>query len=120
MRCGIIPAANGFTVLPFFVPSPANGGLRTRQRILKFGKTDTLSWMDEPTIRYTQGDTVVLWKPKRCIHSGICVRGLPAVFNIARRPWVDMLGAVTLEIRNQVDKCPSGALSWEENKAPDE
>lgn len=73
--------------------------------------------MDEPTIRYTHGDTTVVWKPSRCIHSGICVRGLAAVFNIARRPWVDMLGATTVEIRSQVDRCPSGALSWEPNVA---
>lgn len=74
--------------------------------------------MDEPTLRYTHGDTVVLWKPKRCIHSGICVRGLPAVFNLARRPWVDMVAATTDEIREQVDRCPSGALSWEATSNP--
>ena len=69
--------------------------------------------MDEPTIRYTNGEITVLWKPERCIHSGICVRGLPAVFNVARRPWVSMISGTTDEIRSQVEKCPSGALSWE-------
>jgi putative redox protein len=70
--------------------------------------------MDEPTIRYTNGEITVLWKPKRCIHSGTCVRGLPRVFNVAARPWVNMLGATTEEIRAQVERCPSGALTWEE------
>ena len=69
--------------------------------------------MDEPTIRYTNGEVTVLWKPQRCIHSGICVRGLPAVFNVARRPWVSMIDGTTEEIRSQVERCPSGALSWE-------
>jgi uncharacterized Fe-S cluster protein YjdI len=68
--------------------------------------------MDEPTIRYTNGEITVLWKPNRCIHSGICVRGLPRVFDVKRRPWVDILAATTSEIRDQVDRCPSGALSW--------
>jgi len=68
--------------------------------------------MDEPTIRYNNGEITVLWKPKRCIHSGICVRGLPRVFDVRRRPWVDILAATTDEIRDQVDRCPSGALSW--------
>ena len=70
--------------------------------------------MDEPTIRYTNGEITVLWKPNRCIHSGICVRGLPLVFDVKRRPWVDILAATTSEIRDQVDRCPSGALSWED------
>lgn len=75
--------------------------------------------MDEPTIRYTNGEITVLWKPNCCIHSGICVRGLPRVFDVTRRPWVDILAATTDEIRDQVDRCPSGALSWEEVESGD-
>jgi uncharacterized Fe-S cluster protein YjdI len=37
---------------------------------------------------------------------------LPRVFDVKRRPWVDILAATTSEIRDQVDRCPSGALSW--------
>jgi len=70
--------------------------------------------MDEPTKRYTNGEITVIWKPNRCIHSGICVRGLPRVFDVKRRPWVDILAATTSEVRAQVDRCPSGALSWED------
>lgn len=69
--------------------------------------------MDEATLRYTNGEITVLWKPNRCIHSGICVRGLPLVFDPRRKPWVDIQAATSEEICNQVDKCPSGALSWE-------
>lgn len=69
--------------------------------------------MDEPTIRYSRGEITVLWKPDRCIHSGICVRGLPAVFDVKRKPWIDMTGAEQAEIISQVERCPSGALSWE-------
>ncbi len=74
--------------------------------------------MDEPTIRYSNGETTVLWKPNRCVHSGRCVRGLPAVFDISRKPWIDVSSASTAEIEAQVDRCPSGALSWE--KDPEE
>jgi len=73
--------------------------------------------MDEPTIRYPKGEITVLWKPDRCIHSGICVRGLPKVFDVKRRPWVDTTGAEQAEIIAQVERCPSGALSWERNEA---
>lgn len=69
--------------------------------------------MDEPTLRYSNGDNVVLWRPKRCIHSGICVRGLGTVFDVTRRHWIDILAATSDEIVAQVEKCPSGALTWE-------
>lgn len=72
--------------------------------------------MKEPTVRYSNGEINVVWKPERCMHSGICVRGLPAVFNVARKPWVKMDEATTEEIRAQVELCPSGALSWEPAK----
>lgn len=71
--------------------------------------------MDEATIRYTQGDLTVRWKPNRCTHSGICVRGLPKVFDVKRKPWIDMTAAEQAEIIAQVERCPSGALSWERN-----
>ena len=52
-----------------------------------------------------------MWKPDLCIHSGVCARGLPAVFNPRRRPWIDASAATTAEIIAQVGRCPSGALS---------
>ncbi len=68
--------------------------------------------------RYTSGDLTVIWKPALCTHSGNCVRGLPTVFNLKERPWIDIHGAERDEIMKQISKCPSGALSfviWEEN-----
>ena len=69
--------------------------------------------MDEPTLRYSNGEVTVLWRPNRCVHSGCCVRGLPAVFDVAKRPWVNVLAADSEAIVRQVENCPSGALSWE-------
>ena len=63
--------------------------------------------------RYTNGEVTVVWKPALCIHSTLCFRGLPAVFDPRRRPWVDANAAATAEIVAQVGKCPSGALSLE-------
>ena len=60
---------------------------------------------------YSKGETTVVWKPEICIHSEKCFHGLPKVFNPNQRPWVDMDGADEETIRNQVAKCPSGALS---------
>ena len=66
------------------------------------------------TIRYTKDGVTVVWKPNQCIHSGVCVRGLSQVFNPQHRPWINMEGADTEAIIEQVKKCPSGALSIEE------
>ncbi len=60
---------------------------------------------------YTKDDLTVVWKPDVCIHSEVCFKGLPRVFNPKKRPWVNMEGEVVEKIREQVMKCPSGALS---------
>lgn len=64
---------------------------------------------------YTNEDITVVWKPDVCIHSALCWHGLLEVFDPRKRPWVDMEGADTQAIMAQVDKCPSGALSWHRN-----
>lgn len=66
--------------------------------------------------RYTRDGVTVIWKPSLCIHSGICARGLPLVFDPKRRPWVVMAGTDVEKIVEQVEECPSGALSYERAK----
>jgi uncharacterized Fe-S cluster protein YjdI len=63
--------------------------------------------------RYSNGDITVVWQPSLCIHSAICARGLPQVFDPRRRPWVVLDGYDSNAIVNQVEACPSGALSIE-------
>ena len=65
--------------------------------------------------RYTNGEVTVVWQPSLCVHSAICFRGLPAVFNPLRRPWVVLDDHTTDAIIAQVEDCPSGALSYERN-----
>jgi len=63
--------------------------------------------------RYSNGEITVVWKPDLCRHSGICFTGQPFVFDPRRRPWIILEYADTETIRAQVERCPSGALSWE-------
>ena len=63
------------------------------------------------TPSYANDEVTVLWRPSLCVHSGICARGLPAVFDPRRRPWVAIDGAAADAIRAQVARCPSGALA---------
>jgi uncharacterized Fe-S cluster protein YjdI len=62
---------------------------------------------------YRNDKIIVRYDPKICIHAGDCVRGLPGVFDVGRKPWVDVNGASTEAIAAQINKCPSGALSYE-------
>lgn len=71
------------------------------------------------TRKYSNGEVTIIWKPELCVHSGICARGLPGVFDPRRKPWVDALAAPTQEIMDQVRKCPSGALSLAVNDSPE-
>jgi len=76
----------------------------------------------EKKMNYKNDDITVTWKPDICKHAGRCVTQLPKVFNLKTHPWITMTGADTNTIIEQVNKCPTGALSWhynnqEENKA---
>jgi uncharacterized Fe-S cluster protein YjdI len=65
--------------------------------------------------RYSNAEVTVVWKPDLCSHSAVCFHGLPAVFDPRRRPWIVVAGTATQEIVDQVERCPSGALSWLRN-----
>lgn len=60
---------------------------------------------------YTNGEITILWKPELCIHSGVCVKTLPQVYNPKERPWIKIENATSEELVKQVSKCPSKALS---------
>jgi uncharacterized Fe-S cluster protein YjdI len=65
------------------------------------------------TTREYVGDGITIhWDGDRCLHSERCTRGLPAVFDRERRPWVDVAGATADAVAAVVDTCPSGALSY--------
>ena len=68
--------------------------------------------MKNITKKYSNGEVTIVWKPNICIHSGMCFKGLPQVFDPRRRPWITADMATTKEIIDQVKKCPSGALSF--------
>ncbi|GAA4464770.1 hypothetical protein GCM10023093_15790 [Nemorincola caseinilytica] len=71
--------------------------------------------MEEQIKHYTRDGLTVIWKPAQCIHSTICWKGLIKVFNPRARPWINIEGADTERIIEQVKKCPSGALSYIQN-----
>jgi uncharacterized Fe-S cluster protein YjdI len=60
--------------------------------------------------RYASDTITVTFDPGVCTHSARCVKGLPAVFDVSRRKWIDVEAATPDEIAAQVARCLSGAL----------
>ncbi len=61
---------------------------------------------------YTNGEFTILWKPKACIHAAECVKRLPQVYKPKEKPWITMEKATTAALKEQIQACPSGALSY--------
>jgi uncharacterized Fe-S cluster protein YjdI len=59
---------------------------------------------------YETPGVTVTFDPNICQHTGICLRGLPAVFDIREKRWIRPELASPAEVIAQVARCPSGAL----------
>ena len=66
---------------------------------------------DDKKHTYQNEDITVVWKPELCRHAARCATQLPTVFNPGAKPWINMDGATSQEIKEQVARCPTGALS---------
>ena len=64
------------------------------------------------TKKYSNGEVTIVWKAHICIHSAICFRGLPQVFDPRVRPWIRPENSDTATMINQVNQCPSRALTF--------
>ncbi|MBO6515778.1 MAG: (4Fe-4S)-binding protein [Bacteroidia bacterium] len=69
--------------------------------------------MKDITKRYQKDDLTIVWQPAKCIHAGECVKALPNVYKPKEKPWITPENATIEELKAQIDKCPSGALSYE-------
>ena len=66
---------------------------------------------------YQTPEITVTFDPNLCQHTGICLRGLPKVFDIKRKRWIAAEAASAEDVAAQVRRCPSGALQYQ-MKAP--
>ncbi|WP_203686348.1 (4Fe-4S)-binding protein [Streptomyces sp. SID14515] len=75
-----------------------------------------------PAARSYDGEGIVVgFDAHRCLHAAECVRGLPAVFDVGRRPWVQPDNAPADEVADVIHRCPSGALQYHRTDGmPDE
>jgi uncharacterized Fe-S cluster protein YjdI len=68
--------------------------------------------MTKPLQTYESPGITVTFDPNLCKHTGVCLRGLPAVFDVARKPWIRPELASATDVAAQVARCPSGALQF--------
>lgn len=68
------------------------------------------------TKEYSNGEISIVWKPHMCTHSCICWKNLPTVFNPREKPWIKEKAEDSKIIMEQIDKCPSKALSYFKNE----
>jgi uncharacterized Fe-S cluster protein YjdI len=68
--------------------------------------------MSLDTHKYTNGEVSVVWKPSLFKHSWLCWKELPEVFKPTQKPWIEMDSTATERIIQQVQRCPSGALTY--------
>ena len=64
-------------------------------------------------LQYSNSKLTVFWDSGKCIKAGRCDGKLPQVFNVYKRPWVNIDAADAETIMRVIDTCPSGALSYE-------
>ena len=69
--------------------------------------------MEKKKFKYGNDELTVYWEKDTCQHAAVCVKGLPGVFDVNARPWINVEGASPQEIMDLIGKCPSGALSYE-------
>ena len=66
--------------------------------------------------QFSNSDITIIYEPSVCINAGRCARELSDVFRTSVIPWIDLDGASSQRIIEQVKKCPSGALKFHLNQ----
>jgi len=63
--------------------------------------------------KYSAPDIDVYFEARLCIHAERCVHGLPDVFDVAKRPWIQPGNAEADSLAKTIERCPTGALHYE-------
>lgn len=66
----------------------------------------------KPIQTYPATGIMVTFDPNLCIHSAVCLKSLPTVFDTKRKPWIHADAATVEQIVATIDKCPSRALKY--------
>jgi uncharacterized Fe-S cluster protein YjdI len=67
--------------------------------------------------RYARDGAAVTYETALCRHAAECIRGLPEVFDTARRPWIQPANASIDDLDRVIARCPTRALKLERDPA---
>ena len=62
--------------------------------------------------KFSNDTIIVTYDPFLCTQSETCTKQFSNVFRNSVIPWVDLEGASSKDIIEQIKKCPSGALKF--------
>jgi CDGSH-type Zn-finger protein/uncharacterized Fe-S cluster protein YjdI len=74
----------------------------------------------QKVFRYPGDRIDVSWDDRLCIHVGECVQSEGDLFVVGRNPWCVPGGADKAVVRDIVERCPSGALAYEDKSGEPE
>ena len=69
---------------------------------------------------YRSEEITVFFDMGRCIHSKECIHGLPEVFDVEERPWIQPDNSDANTVAEVVMRCPTGALQFARKDGGDE
>jgi uncharacterized Fe-S cluster protein YjdI len=69
---------------------------------------------------YTASGVTVFYDRGRCLHFAEYVRGLPQVFEVEKRPWIQPENASAEQVAEVMRRCPSGAPHYRLEEGPRE
>lgn len=71
--------------------------------------------METFTNVFSNKDITVTFKPCVCIHAEKCAKELSDVFRTSIIPWINLDATESKRIIEQINRCPSGALTYKLN-----
>jgi CDGSH-type Zn-finger protein/uncharacterized Fe-S cluster protein YjdI len=75
---------------------------------------------EKKVFEYPGGEIDVQWDGRLCIHVGECGGARNDLFVAGRDPWCVPDSCSTAEVREVVERCPSGALTYRDKDGPPE
>lgn len=67
--------------------------------------------------KYDGNEIDIYFHPVKCTHAANCIKYLPSVFNMNRKPWIIPDEGLREDVKRVIANCPSEALIYIEKDA---
>lgn len=69
--------------------------------------------------RYYGDEIDIYFHPTKCTHAANCIKYLPSVFDVNKKPWINPNGSLREDAKRVVFNCPSDALRFIDKRTID-